>query len=315
MRSLHCLRSPRRPSRLLQAAALALLLPAGAARAEPASDGEIWRKAAARTAALAEGLDGVLGVAVRDLTSGRSYAFHGGELFPTASIIKVAVLVSLYAAADEGRLDLAERVPITRARVTADAGLLSQLGDGTSALALQDLAAAMIVLSENSATNILIDRLGLVAIGARLRALGLPRTALRRRMLDLEAARAGRENVSTPEELLRLFELLYRGRALSPASTQAALRLLRTPEKAGGLIPRGVPAGVSILHKPGELDGVRGDCGVVEEPRRPFAICVLTTFLRRPGDGEEAAAQVTRIWYELFHRLGNSAPYGRQLYP
>ena len=75
----------------------------------------------------------------------------------------------------QGRLDLAERVPITRARVAADAGLLSQLGDGTSALALQDLAAAMIVLSENSATNILIDRLGLVAIGARLRALGLPR--------------------------------------------------------------------------------------------------------------------------------------------
>jgi beta-lactamase class A len=141
------------------------------------------------------------------------------EVFPTASSIKLAVLYELYRQAEEGRLDVSEvtRPPVPR---VAGGGVLQELGDRVS-LTWRDLAVLMIGWSDNEATNVLVRRVGLDAVNRRLDALGLPRTRLRRQMMDLEAARRGDENVSTPREMARLAEIVAKGEGL--ASERARL--------------------------------------------------------------------------------------------
>ena len=144
----------------------------------------LWERAAARTREIAGQLDGVLAVSVRDLRDGRSFALRGSIDVPAASTIKIAILLALHQQAERGALSLAAPVTLRKGSMAGDDGLLSHLGDGTTTMSVGDLAAAMILLSENSATNLLLDRLGLPVVNDTLRTAGLTRTVLRRRMLD-----------------------------------------------------------------------------------------------------------------------------------
>ncbi|HZT72367.1 MAG TPA: serine hydrolase [Terriglobales bacterium] len=272
-------------------------------------------KTEARTLALAQDFDGVAGIGVKDLTSGQAWFHNGDEIFPTASTIKVAILLELLHQSDQGTLKLSEEVPIRRALVVGDRELLSDFGDGTTTMSLHDIAATMVALSENSAANILMDRVGIARVNAELRALGIAHTLLRRHMLDLAPARQGLENVSTARDMLALFEAVYRGRALSAAGRREFFDLLEIPDKSGTMLTAGIPDAVPVANKPGWLEGVRCDCGLVFEPRRPYEICVFTTY-----DQDVAAAQtfigaVSRLWYQYFHRLALGSEYGRMLPP
>jgi len=142
--------------------------------------------------------DGVMGIAVKDLTSGETFFVNADTVFPQASSIKIPILLELLRQAQAGPeasgLKLDERVELKRALMTGGSGVLLRFGDGTSALSLRDLATLMIVLSDNTATNILIDRVGMDNVNGLLRELGLKETKLQRRMMDVEAGRASREN-------------------------------------------------------------------------------------------------------------------------
>ena len=98
-------------------------------------------------------------------------------------------------------------------------------------------------------------------------------------MMDLKAASEGRENISTPAEMMTLLEDLYRGKVLNKEMTDDFFIMLSTPKNS--FIPRDLPEGLKIANKPGELEGVRNDSGVVFVENRPYVICVMTTYLRR----------------------------------
>src|SRR5262249_41445795 len=138
-------------------------------------------------------------------------------------------------------------------------GVLFELD--TPTLSLRDYATLMVIVSDNTATNVLIDVLGMDKIAARMAALGLPGTKLRRRMIDLAAARRGDENVSTPAEIVRLLEIIAKGEGLSSSSRDQALALLKKPKASR--LRRALPAGIDAADKPGELEGVRVDAGIV----------------------------------------------------
>ena len=162
---------------------------------------------------VAEGLNGVMGYAIKDLSTGDTFLRLPDAVFPQASSIKLTVLLELMRQVQEGKLSLDEKHTILRREMTVgdDEAILNKLGDGTVTMTLGDLAVFMVVLSDNSATNILIDRLGMDNINAGLVRLGLKETKLRRHMIDLEAARQGEENVSTPREMLALLEAVQAG--------------------------------------------------------------------------------------------------------
>jgi beta-lactamase class A len=194
-----------------------------------------------------------------------------------------------------------------------DSTIMGGLTPGVTRITLRDLATMMIAVSDNSATNVLIDRVGMENVNALMDSLGLTHTRLRRKMMDLKAASEGRENISTPAEMMTLLEDLYRGKVLNKEMTADFFVMLSTPKNS--FIPRDLPEGSKIANKPGELEGVRNDSGVVFVENRPYVICVMTTYLHRERDGEEAIAKISAAAYRMFDRLARASEYGRVVSP
>jgi beta-lactamase class A len=187
------------------------------------------------------------------------------------------------------------------------------LTPGVTSVTLRDLATMVVAVSDNSATNVLIDRVGMENVNSLMDSLGLTHTRLRRKMMDIKAAGQGRENISTPREMMRLLASLYQGKVLNKAMTDDFFTLLSTHK--GSDIPRDLPDGLKIANKPGELEGVRNDCGVVFLPKRPYGICVMTTYLHRERDGDETISRISADAYRMFDRLARASEYGRVISP
>jgi beta-lactamase class A len=257
---------------------------------------------------IARQADGVVGYVVIDVNSGERFAHLDGVQFPTASTIKLAILYELLKQSDEGQVTLDAVTPMNRSRAVPG-GLLYELTNPS--LSPRDLAVAMILQSDNTATNVLIDRLGIPAVNRRMAALGLSGTQLRRHMIDLDAARRGDENVATPTDLARLVLAFHRGEGLSASSKAVALEILQkfkaTPIRSG------VPDDVVVASKSGELEGVRADAGIVYVPGRPYVFVAMGTFLREDAQPSRALEQLARASYNYFSRRATVSGYGRQI--
>jgi len=252
-----------------------------------------------------------MGYAIQDVSTGESFFLHPDIVFPQCSSIKLTVLLELMRQAQEGKLSLDEKHTILRSEMTQgdDEPIITMLGDGTVTMTLRDLATFMVVLSDNTATNILIDCLGMDNINSGIARLGLKDTKLRRRMIDLEAARRGNENVSTPREMMTLLEKVQAGQALDAAHTAEYLRILRLPKESE--FHKALPDAGPIADKPGSLEAVRCDTGLIEIQGHPLVLSVNTTYLARDDDGERAIEEVARLAYAYFSRLSGSSPFGR----
>lgn len=298
---------------------IGLLFLLGSAFAQVAPDTAIakqeilWQKLEANINEVDHNLDGVLGVAILDLSSGKKILLHADDVFPQASSIKIAVLAELYRQAQAGKLKLTDFYTVQASDLVPDSDIMGGLTPGVTRITLRDLATMMVAVSDNSATNVLIDRVGMENVNALMDSLGLAHTRLRRKMMDLKAASEGRENISTPAEMTALLEALYRGKVLNKAMTADFFTMLGTHKES--FIPRDLPEGLKIANKPGELEGVRNDSGVVFVENRPYVICVMTTYLRRERDGEEAIARISAAAFRMFDRLARASEYGRVVSP
>lgn len=289
-------------------------LAAGAAEPRPLNpkDEALLRKLEARVDAIDAAFDGVLGVAIVDLGSGRTILRNADEVFPAASIIKLPLLAELFRQDQLGkgaRLD--DAYLVDPKDLVADSAMLAGMTPGVTRLTNRDLATFMIGVSDNGATNVLIDRVGMEGVNALLDSVGLRETRLRRKMMDVAAAKAGRENTVTPRELATLLGRLQRGELLDAAHSEACLTALATPKESY----LGLPEGARYASKTGSLEGVRGEAGIVYATGRPFVVVALTALA---GDGERAEsviADVGRAAFEAFDRLGRATPLGRVLYP
>jgi beta-lactamase class A len=299
-----------RPLGLVTIALAALVtLVFGQEATKPSFQTDLHTKLDADLGREAEGLNGVMGYFIQDLETGERFEHQADLVFPTASSIKLAVLLELMREDQEGKLSLGEKHTLRHSETVAGGPILYMLGDGTATMTLADVATFMVVLSDNSATNILIERLGMAKVNARLASSGFHQTHLRRKMMDLEAARQGNENVSTPRELSELLVKLRAGEALDPAHTKRYLALLALPKDS--LFNKALPAGAVIEDKPGALEGVRCDAGIIEIPGHPFVITVMTTYLADENEGERAIERVALKAYEHFTWLSRASPYGR----
>jgi beta-lactamase class A len=273
----------------------------------------LWQKLEATIRETDGNLDGVLAVAILDLSTGQKYLFHADEVLPTASSIKIAILAEFYHQAQLGKLKFTDLYTLQQADLVGGSGIAEALTPGVTRLTLRDVAALMISVSDNSATNIIIDRIGMENVNALLDSLGLTHMRLRRKMMDLKAAGEGRENIATPRELMTLLEDLYRGKVLNKAMTEDFFKLLSIHKES--YIPRELPEDLRVANKPGELEGVRNDSGIVFTGHRPYVISVMTTYLRHEGDGGAAIIRISRAAYGMFDRLSRASEYGRVISP
>jgi beta-lactamase class A len=273
----------------------------------------LWMKLEKSILDIDRGLDGVMGVAIVDLTDGHKYLLHANDIFPQASSIKICVLAELYRQAQQGKLKLTDLYMVNAADLVQDSDIMGGLTPGVTQITLRDLATMMVAVSDNSATNVLIDRVGMDNVNAFLKAQGLRDTRLRRKMMDLKAAAEGRENVSTPNEMLNLLQALYRGEILNKEMTADFFKVLSTHKDSW--IPRNLPDDLKIADKPGALEGVRNDSGVIFVDKRPYVLCVMTTYLHRERDGEEAISNISLAAWHMFDRLARASDYGRVISP
>jgi beta-lactamase class A len=273
----------------------------------------LWQKLEASIQDVDQHLDGVMGIAIEDLTTGDHYLLHEDEVFAQASSIKITVLANLYLQAQQGKLKLTDLYTVQSSDLVPDSDIMNGLTPGVTRITLRDLATMMVAVSDNAATNVLIDRVGMTNVNAMLDTLGLTHTRLRRKMMDLGAAKQGRENISTPREMMTLLDAIYHGKVLDKESTADFFNVLSTNKNSW--IPRDLPADLKVADKPGALEAVRNDSGIVFVEGRPYVICVMTSFLRNERDGEEAISKVSLEAWRMFDRLSRATEYGRVVSP
>lgn len=275
----------------------------------PGKQKVLWQKLEASINQVDEHLDGVMGVAIEDLATGDHFFLHEDEVFAQASSIKITVLANLYLQAQEGKLKLTDLYTVQSSDLVPDSDIMNGLTPGVTRITLHDLATMMVAVSDNSATNVLIDRVGMQNVNAMLDSLGLTHTRLRRKMMDLQAAKEGRENISTPREMMSLLDAIYHGKVLNKEMTADFFKMLSTNKDSW--IPRDLPADLKSANKPGALEAVRNDSGIVFVEGRPYVICVMTAFLRNEREGEEAISKVSLETWRMFDRLSRATEYGR----
>ncbi|HWY42321.1 MAG TPA: serine hydrolase [Candidatus Sulfotelmatobacter sp.] len=250
-----------------------------------------------------------MGVVILDLTTGNTITLNADEVFPTASSIKIAILAELYHQVQQGKLSLSDAYVLQSTDLVGGSGIAGSLTPGVTRLTLRDVAALMISVSDNSMTNVIINRIGMENVNSLLDSLGLTHTRLRRKMMDVKAAAEGRENVSTPREMALLLEALYRGKVLNKQFTDDFFNLLSVHKES--YIPRNLPEDLRVANKPGELEGVRTDSGIVFTGKRPYVINVMTTYVRREREAGDAIARISAAAWTMFDRLDRSSDLGR----
>jgi len=293
---------------------LVLLCSTGLAQTTAQSKQKIlWQKLQTSIEQVDQHLYGVMGVAIEDFTTGDHFFLHEDEVFAQASSIKITVLANLYLQAQQGKLKLTDLYTVQSSDLVPDSDIMNGLTPGVTRVTLRDLATMVMAVSDNSAANVLIDRVGIENVNAMLDSLGLTHTRLRRKMMDLEAAKQGRENISTPREMMMLLDAIYRGKLLNKEMTADFLRVFSTNHPS--FIPRDLPPDLKVADKEGELEAVRNDSGIVFVEGRPYVICVMTGYLRNEREGEDAISKVSLETWRMFDRLSRATEYGRVVSP
>ncbi|MEN9507481.1 MAG: hypothetical protein RLZZ621_44 [Gemmatimonadota bacterium] len=227
---------------------------------------------------LADAHRGTVGYSITNLETGEHLERRGDETFSTASLIKVPVLVTLFDLAEQRQLTLDDPIVLTDIDKVGGAGQLQYLRTPLT-LRLWDVAWLMTTLSDNTATNLLLDRIKIRRVWQKMEALGLPHTKVHSGSMTRIASVAPDSSakyglgVTTPNEMAALFQRLVEGRAVSPRADSTMLEILRRNEDDTKLLRFNY--GVRAAHKTGDVDQSRTDCGVLWLPARVIA-CVLT---------------------------------------
>lgn len=305
---------PRCPATVLRGASCALALLATLFAGPRLAAQEVHRalldeKLEQRLQALVEGYDGVAGVHVVDLTEGTRFAVNDTLVFPQASAIKIPLLLELFRRAGEEPGLLARGVPVTDAVRTGGSGVLRWLSDGGSTLSLEDHAVYMVLYSDNTATNVLIDVLGMEAVNALSASLDAPSTLLQRKMIRPEESARGNENLSTPRDAARIMERIHRCRLPMDAEACARVReILEIPKSHPVRAP--IPQEVPVAFKPGGITGVATVWALVGLPDRPYVLTVMSSY---GGDGGALIEAVSREVWGHFSRLSGVTEYGTRV--
>jgi beta-lactamase class A len=279
--------SNRTRAAITRCAALVLLLAASGCARQGAAQATQQRPSPIRadTTALRRALDsiagahqGVVGYSVIDLDNNVRMSRRGDEKFPTASLIKVPILVTVYDLVSKGQISLDDPLTILKIDQVPGSGILQHLHNGI-VLTVRDAAFLMITISDNTATNILLDRIIIRRVWNKMDSLGLTQTRvhsksfLRNSSVAMDSSVKYGLGVTTPNEMARLFELLAKGQAVNPASDSAMLAILERTNS--DMMMQRFSGGVRTAHKSGETDQVRTECSLFRLGNRIVA-CVLT---------------------------------------
>lgn len=209
----------------------------------------------------------------RDLTTGESMGYQAQERMMAASVIKLYVMAAAFDRIERGSLDPGRMLSMKREDYVPSCGAVAYLHEGLQ-VTVMDLITLMIIFSDNTATNVLIDIMGIEQINEELRGMGFQDAWLRRKMFDLEKSRQGIQNLITASETADFFTRLYRGTLVSRQASERMLEILKC-QQLNGKIPfylKALADEPEIAHKTGEDTGITHDVGIVYG-EHPFVVC------------------------------------------
>lgn len=244
-----------------------------------------------------EKLPGKIGFYYKNLATGEVITYQEDESFQAASVIKLYIMAEAVRQCREGILSRDDMISVDRESCVPSCGALTYMHDGLE-VSIQDLYTLMIILSDNSATNILIDILGEDAVNEGIRALGHTKTQLNRKMYDTVKSAQGIQNYVCPLELGIFLEQLYNGEVFDADSSEHMLSVMKN-QRLNGKIPfyiHTIPGHGPIAHKTGEDTGITHDVGIVYA-KQPFVL----VFLGNDTDVaryEREMADISRMLYE-----------------
>lgn len=243
---------------------------------------------------------GNVGVVVKNLNSKDTIMINERLVFPSASTIKLVIMSQVLKEVKEKKHSLKEIIKLVNTVKTGGDGILKELNEGHE-FTLEEIMTLMIILSDNTATNILISLVGMESINSMALELGLRNTKLQRKMMDSAAARSGRENLTCAEDMARILELIYEGKNVDSEYSGIMLEILKK-QQVRGRLDLYLPDDTLIAHKTGDLDKLEHDVGIVFLPGCTYIICVLTNETETNKDGREIIGKISKAVYEAYKR-------------
>lgn len=235
-----------------------------------------------RLETLAKAHKGHVAIAVKHLTTGEAYFLNADEPMPTASLIKLAVMVEVYAQVHENKVRLSDMVTLHKADMVPGSGILTEHFSPGVTIALRDAVRLMIAFSDNSATNLVLDHVGIRPVNSRMESLKLPNTRINAKVFRGSTTSVAPDQTkkfglgsTTARESIALLEMLHANKLASPALCQEMLGHLKKCDDKDKF-PRFLPAGVTIAHKTGSVSNARTDAGIMYFKQGPVAVCVLS---------------------------------------
>ena len=267
-----------------------------------------------------ENFMGVAGVSIKDLTTGWYYGINDELIFPTASSIKIPILLKLLELSHASKLDLLKSIEITEEMKSRGSGVIHKM-NGTIHLTIENLAILMINLSDNTATNLCIDIAGQDEVNKMLEDYEFKSMRLSRKMQDYIAIKEGKENLSSVKEMNLILEMLDSARAIKPEVAKKVLNILSINKATP--ISQPLPEHIVVAGKTGGMPGVRCETAIIYLANRKYILTVMTS---HAGNGSSSSKQsigehngsdlISKISFETFNYfnvLDQSSEFGQGL--
>src|SRR5262245_10749646 len=231
---------------------------------------------------LAAAHKGKAAIAFKHLGTGATYFRNADDVMPTASLIKLPIMAEVYAQAKEGKVKLDEMLKLTKDEMVQGSGILTDHFSPGAQFSLRDAVHLMIVYSDNTATNMVLEKVGIKPVNEFTASVGLKETRINAKVFkgsttSVDPARTKQYGLgsTTAREMLTLLELLHKNELVSAEASKAMLEHLKKCDDKDKF-PRFLPKGVTVAHKTGSVNSSRTDAGIIDFPGGPIALVVLT---------------------------------------
>ncbi len=293
------------PAETVLASAVSSVMPQAAPALPPAGSGPAleapdpaWNELVRRLAAQAISFDGRVAVYIKDLQKGRVWAYHADDLFPSASLIKVPIMFSVFNKIAIGDLSLQTRLKLEKRHRTGGSGSLKWYRDG-SQFTVRQLLEKMIDESDNTATRMLIDEVGIAYLQQQFAKMGLVYTEIYPEGLSLKNTGVTYENYTTAREMAGLLDKVYRGDAVDRYSSQLMVDILKRL-KAHSRLAKFLPSGWEIAHKTGLLRRACHDSSIIFSPKGDYIMVVLTGQNRDYTTAKDFISKLGQLTYRYY---------------
>ena len=245
--------------------------------------------------ALLKDLPGTIGLYYKDLSTGREICYNEDVQFISASVIKLPIMMDVYMRAERGELSLKDLLSTKDYERFPGAGAILSIEEDFD-ISIQSLVNLMINISDNTATNMLINYIGVEKMKQGFAEMGLIKTELNRAFYDMELLEKGIHNYIAPKEIGGLLESLYHETFISPEASRAMIRILKS-QQFNHKIPDRLPPGTVVANKTGDIDGITHDAGIVYGDK-PF-IFVFASMEGNTSASNNVLREAAKICYDL----------------